>query len=83
MIVALAVVLELFLSPQSAVARNGLDQAEVASMATTVSFWGRPYPCGYTGWGPCVRYERLETARGITFRRVWICSRSGVYRRPI
>jgi hypothetical protein len=81
MIVALAVLL--FLSPQSAVAVNGFDQAEVASMATAISFWGRPYPYGYAGWGPCVRYERIETERGIMSRRVWICSRSGAYRRPI
>jgi len=80
MIVALAVVLELLLSPQLAFAGpgtgSGFEPAEAASTASPVSFWGRPYPYGYTGWGPCVRYERLETEQGIIFRRVWICSRS-------
>jgi hypothetical protein len=27
----------------------------------SVSFFGRPYPYGYTGWGPCVRYLPVET----------------------
>jgi hypothetical protein len=38
-----------------------------------VSFFGRPYPYGYTGWGPCVRYEEVETRRGPRLRRVRVC----------
>ena len=38
-----------------------------------VSFFGRPYPYGYTGWGPCIRYVEVETRRGLRLRRVWIC----------
>ncbi|SHJ85341.1 hypothetical protein SAMN05444159_1690 [Bradyrhizobium lablabi] len=86
MIVVLAVLVELFLVPQLAVAApvawNGFEQAKAAT-ASPVSFWGRPFPYGYTGWGPCVRYERLETERGIIFRRVWICSPSEARRRSI
>jgi hypothetical protein len=37
------------------------------------SFFGRPYPYGYTGWGPCVRYVPVETPSGTRLRRVWIC----------
>jgi hypothetical protein len=38
-----------------------------------ISFFGRPYPFGYTGWGPCVRYVHVETSRGPRLRRVWVC----------
>ncbi len=38
-----------------------------------VSFLGRPYPFGYTGWGHCVRYEHVETRGGPRLRRVWVC----------
>jgi hypothetical protein len=38
-----------------------------------VSFFGRPYPYGFTGWGPCTRYVEVETRRGPRLRRVWIC----------
>jgi len=37
------------------------------------SFFGRPYPYGYTGWGPCIRYIQVETRWGIRLRRVWVC----------
>ena len=37
------------------------------------SFFGRPYPHGYTGWGPCVRYVEVETRWGLRLRRVNIC----------
>jgi hypothetical protein len=37
------------------------------------SFFGRPYPYGYTGWGPCVRYVEVETRWGLRLRRVWAC----------
>jgi hypothetical protein len=38
-----------------------------------VSFFGRPYPYGFTGWGPCIRYVEVETRWGPRLRRVWIC----------
>jgi hypothetical protein len=38
-----------------------------------VSFWGRPYPYGYTGWGPCIRYVEVETRWGLRLRRVRVC----------
>ena len=37
------------------------------------SFFGRPYPYGYTGWGPCVRYVEVQTRWGLRLRRVNIC----------
>lgn len=38
-----------------------------------VSFFGRPYPYGYTGWGPCLRYVEVQTRRGLRVRRLWVC----------
>jgi hypothetical protein len=38
-----------------------------------VSFFGRPYPYGYTGWGPCVRYVEVPSQWGVRVRRVWVC----------
>jgi hypothetical protein len=38
-----------------------------------VSFLGRPYPFGYTGWGRCVRYVHVDTPSGPRLRRVWVC----------
>jgi hypothetical protein len=37
------------------------------------SFFGRPYPYGYTGWGPCVRYVEVQTRWGLRLRRVRVC----------
>jgi hypothetical protein len=37
------------------------------------SFFGRPYPYGYTGWGPCVRYVEVQTRWGLRLRRVRAC----------
>ena len=37
------------------------------------SFFGRPYPYGYTGWGPCVRYVEVQTRSGLRLRRVRVC----------
>jgi hypothetical protein len=37
------------------------------------SFFGRPYPYGYTGWGPCVRYIEVDTPNGPRLRRVRSC----------
>jgi hypothetical protein len=38
-----------------------------------VSFWGRPYPYGFTDWGPCIRYVEVETRWGLRLRRVRVC----------
>ena len=35
--------------------------------------WGRPFPYGYTGWGPCMRYVEVQTRWGVRLRRVWVC----------
>ncbi len=51
------------ISPSSGVRSDLLD----------VSFWGRPYPYGYTGWGPCIRYVEVETRWGLRLRRVRVC----------
>jgi hypothetical protein len=37
------------------------------------AFFGRPYPYGYTGWGPCIRYVEVETRWGLRLRRVRVC----------
>jgi hypothetical protein len=37
------------------------------------SFFGRPYPYGYTGWGPCIRYVEVQTPWGPRLRRVRVC----------
>jgi hypothetical protein len=51
------------LDPSARAQRNALD----------TSFFGRPYPYGYTGWGPCVRYVEVEGRYGPRLRRVWVC----------
>ena len=39
-----------------------------------VSFWGEPYPYGYAYLhNPCIRYFRIETARGWRWKREWVC----------
>jgi hypothetical protein len=38
-----------------------------------VSFWARPFPHGYTGWGPCIRYVPVETPWGVRWRRIRVC----------
>jgi hypothetical protein len=37
------------------------------------SFFARPYPFGYTGWGHCIRYVQVETQWGMRLRRVRVC----------
>lgn len=37
------------------------------------SFFGRPYPYGYTGWAPCTRYVEVQTHSGTYLRRVRVC----------
>ena len=37
------------------------------------SFFGRPYPYGFTSWGPCIRYVEVETRWGLRLRRVNVC----------
>ena len=47
--------------------------AEVRPNLLDASFFGRPYPYGYTGWGPCVRYVEVQTRWGLRLRRVNVC----------
>lgn len=37
------------------------------------SFFGRPYPYGYTGWARCTRYVEVQTRSGTHLRRVRVC----------
>ncbi len=61
--------------------RNFLAVALVAGVlacmttAASASFWGRPYPYGYTGWGPCIRWVPVQTnwGSGLAYKRVYIC----------
>ena len=39
-----------------------------------VSFFGRPYPYGYVGWGPCVHYVQVQTRWGLAWRRIRSCA---------
>lgn len=38
-----------------------------------ISFWGRPFPYGHTGWGRCIRYVEVQTPWGLRLRRVRVC----------
>jgi hypothetical protein len=57
---------------------SGLDAeistpSSIAEPMQLASFFGRPYPYGYTGWGPCIRYIEVETPYGPRLRRVRSC----------
>jgi hypothetical protein len=52
---------------------GGSTYSDPATLAMPASFWGRPYPYGYTGWGPCVRYVPVQTAWGTSWQRVSLC----------
>jgi hypothetical protein len=52
---------------------NSLGQMNIQRDLVDASFFGRPYPYGYTGWGPCVRYEEVQTRWGWRLRRVRVC----------
>ena len=43
------------------------------SSVIEASFFGRPYPYGYSGWGRCMRYVPVETPMGLRLRRVRVC----------
>jgi hypothetical protein len=47
--------------------------ADAAGNVVNASFYGRPYPYGYSGWGPCVKYVQVQTRKGTKLRRVWSC----------
>jgi len=55
--------------PVSLVGRTEAGQANLLH----ASFFGRPYPYGYTAWGPCIRYVEVETRWGLRLRRVRVC----------
>ncbi len=50
-----------------------VNPLQISDEVQPVSFFGRPYPFGYTGWGHCVRYVEVETRRGPRLRRIWVC----------
>jgi hypothetical protein len=52
---------------------NAVQPTASGGILQDVSFFGRPYPYGYTGWGPCVRYVEVETRWGLRLRRVRVC----------
>jgi hypothetical protein len=52
---------------------NAVGPSASTQLAIDASFFGRPYPYGYTGWGPCVRYVEVETQWGPRLRRVRVC----------
>jgi hypothetical protein len=47
--------------------------AHVASDVVEASFFGRPYPYGYTGWARCSRYVEVQTHSGAYLRRTRVC----------
>jgi len=47
--------------------------SSAADEAVRVSFFGRPYPYGYTGWSRCTRWVEVETRSGVHLRRVRVC----------
>ena len=71
----LAVALAMTVSTAFAMGPIGSPSQSVAAQKDLLeaSFFGRPYPYGYTGWGPCIRYVEVENRRGPRLRRVWIC----------
>lgn len=44
-----------------------------ADRVLQASFFGRPYPYGYTGWARCTRYVEVQTRSGVYLRRVRVC----------
>ncbi len=67
--------LGLMMSASSALAFGPINPnlSNQAPDLVDVSFFGRPYPYGFTGWGPCIRYVEVETRWGPRLRRVWVC----------
>jgi hypothetical protein len=64
-------------STTSALAMGPVNAVDLVAHAQQnvldASFFGRPYPYGYSGWGPCVRYVEVEGRYGPRLRRVWVC----------
>ncbi|MDE2470670.1 MAG: hypothetical protein KGL35_18485 [Bradyrhizobium sp.] len=52
---------------------SGRSVLNARSDLQDISFWGQPYPYGFTNWGPCIRYVEVETRWGWRLRRVWVC----------
>jgi hypothetical protein len=63
----------------SVTAASAFSPASINSASPAVdglfqaSFFGRPYPYGYTGWARCTRYVEVQTATGTRLRRVRVC----------
>jgi hypothetical protein len=65
-----------FLAPVGAapIAPTGIS-ALLGSHIEPVSFWGLPFPYGYTYRpGQCYKYIEIETPRGLRWQRIWICT---------
>jgi hypothetical protein len=62
-----------FLGGASAFSPAQLQAASPADEVQQTSFFGRPYPYGYTGWARCTRYVEVQTPYGVHLRRVRVC----------
>jgi hypothetical protein len=60
-------------SAGSALAWGPVNAIRTTDDAQRVSFFARPYPFAYTGWGRCIRYVEVETRWGPRLRRVRVC----------
>ena len=74
----LGVVILGFVASAGTASSSSLEALPVLASSTAehvqlASFFGRPYPYGYTGWGPCIRYIEVDTAYGPRLRRVRSC----------
>ena len=47
--------------------------SHVTGDVVDASFFGRPYPYGYTGWARCSRYVEVQTHSGVYLRRTRVC----------
>jgi hypothetical protein len=61
------------MSAASAFAPGQLNVTSIADGLLQASFFGRPYPYGYTGWARCTRYVEVQTPSGAYLRRVRVC----------
>jgi len=53
----------------------GAIAKQVAEPIELASFWGWPFPFGYTYLpGQCYTRVAEETPRGVVWKRVWICN---------
>jgi hypothetical protein len=55
---------------------SGLSSTS-SSNFSNVSFFARPFPHGYTGWGRCIRYVEVQGRWGWRLRRIRVCRGAG------